>query len=135
MLQLIMWVTHWGLSFQGGSQSGDLSETISCSVKKVLLEPVEFTHAQKPAALHVENLRNKYISLNPGAHGAGATNGHNSTGEGEASSNGVRGSYSISDSEALIAGVCVSFGRHVLHASRKNVDPLVWIRRTFVPQF
>ena len=72
---------------KGGSQSGDLSQTITSSVKKALLENVEFTPAEKPASLQVETLRSKYISLNPsGAAPATVSNGNNHA------SNGIRDS-------------------------------------------
>ena len=71
---------------KGGSQSGDLTQTITSSVKKALLEHVEFTPAEKPASLQVENLRTKYISLNPsGAVPGTLANGNNHA----SSSNGI----------------------------------------------
>ena len=62
---------------KGGSQSGDLTQTITSSVKKALLEHVDFTPAEKPASLQVESLRCKYISLNPSEAVPALSNGNN----------------------------------------------------------
>ena len=79
---------------KGGSQSGDLTQTITSSVKKALLEHVDFAPAEKPVSLQVESLRCKYISLNPSEAVPTLTNGRN-----YASSNISNGFGSIKQEE------------------------------------
>lgn len=54
------------------SDEGDLNKLLASSAKKVLLQKIEFEPASKGFSYQLENLKTKYVILNPKNDGAAA---------------------------------------------------------------